>query len=277
MTVKMLNNGVEMPEIGYGVFRVEEGEALEDAVKTAIKSGYRSIDTASIYGNERSVGKGIQQAIAEGIVTREELFVTSKVWNDGLSYQDTIAAYEESLAKMGLAYLDLYLIHWPGNQQFLEPWTAFETLYKEGRVKAIGVSNFQVHHLEQLMEEADVTPAVNQIEFHPKLTQQEVRAYCETQGIQVEAWSPLMNAELLTNETIGKIAQAHGKSAAQIILRWDLQHGVVTIPKSMTPSRIKENLEVYEFQLTDLEMQQLDALNENKRSGPDPDQFHFKM
>ncbi|MGD6817203.1 aldo/keto reductase [Metabacillus sp. 113a] len=272
-----LNNGIQMPELGYGVFRVEEGPELAKAVKAAIQMGYRSIDTASIYGNEKSVGDGIRQAIEEGLVSREELFVTSKVWNDGLSFDETVAAYEESLVKMGLDYLDLYLIHWPGKDKYQESWKALEALYKESRVKAIGVSNFQVHHLQSLLKDAEVKPVINQIEFHPKLTQKEVREYCLEQNIQVEAWSPLMNGDLLKNETIQGIAKAHNKSAAQVVLRWDLQHGVITIPKSMNETRMRENISLYDFTLTGEQMDQLDALNENTRSGPDPDEFDFKM
>jgi methylglyoxal/glyoxal reductase len=277
MTIKSitLNNDIEMPEVGYGVFRVEGGPSLENAVQTAIKIGYRSIDTAAIYENEASVGKGIRMAVEAGHVRREELFVTSKVWNNGLSYDETIAAYEESLEKMGLDYLDLYLIHWPGKDKYMESWEALEDLYKAGRVKSIGVSNFQVHHLERLLEEAEITPVINQIEFHPKLIQSEVRAFCQKHNIQVEAWSPLMNAELLNNDTITGIAEAHNKSAAQVILRWDLQHGIITIPKSITESRIQENIQLYDFELTDEEMNQLDEVNENLRSGPDPDEFDF--
>ncbi|MEW4219799.1 aldo/keto reductase [Rossellomorea marisflavi] len=271
-----LNNGLQMPEIGYGVFRVEEGKDLEKAVETAIRIGYRSIDTAAIYQNEKSVGKGVQNAIDAGLVTREELFITSKVWNDGLSYDETIQAYNDTLERLGLEYLDLYLIHWPGQNKYMEPWKALEALYKEGRIKSIGVSNFQVSHLEHLLETAEVKPVINQIEFHPKLVQEDVRAFCEKHDIQVEAWSPLMNAELLNHETVNEIAESLGKSAAQVILRWDLQHGVVTIPKSMTESRIKENIDIYDFELTEEQVKTLDALDEHKRIGPDPDQFDFK-
>lgn len=271
-----LNNGVQMPEIGYGVFRVEEGKDLEKAVETAIRIGYRSIDTAAIYQNEKSVGKGVQNAIDADLVTREELFITSKVWNDGLSYDETIQAYNDTLERLGLEYLDLYLIHWPGQNKYMEPWKALEALYKEGRIKSIGVSNFQVSHLEHLLETAEVKPVINQIEFHPKLVQEDVRAFCEKHDIQVEAWSPLMNAELLNHETVNEIAESLGKSAAQVILRWDLQHGVVTIPKSMTESRIKENIDIYDFELTEEQVKALDALDEHKRIGPDPDQFDFK-
>ncbi len=274
---KTLNNNIEMPELGYGVFRVEEGQELVEAVKTAIKKGYRSIDTAAIYGNEESVGRGVNQAIEEGLVTRDELFITSKVWNDGLSYDETIQAYDTSLSKLGLEYLDLYLIHWPGDNKYQEPWKALEALYKEKRVRSIGVSNFQVNHLEDLRKNFEVTPVINQIEFHPRLTQLEVRTYCEEHNIQVEAWSPLMAGELLNNETISGIAEKYNKSVAQVILRWDLQHNVITIPKSMNEKRIEANIDLFDFELTSEEMKQLDALNDNARSGPHPDEFDFKM
>lgn len=260
-----LNNGIKMPVLGYGVFRVENGAELAEAVKTAIKKGYRSIDTAQIYGNEEMVGQGIKEAIAEGLVTREELFITSKVWNAGLNYEAALAAYDDSLSKMGLDYLDLYLIHWPGHDQYLDAYKALETIYKEGRVRSIGVSNFQVHHLENLLKETEIKPVINQIEFHPRLTQQEVRNYCMEHDIQVEAWSPLMNGELLKDETIQSIAAKHNKTAAQIVLKWDIQHQVVTIPKTMTESRMEENINVFDFELTTEEMAQIDGLNENFR------------
>ncbi|MGE7932799.1 aldo/keto reductase [Viridibacillus arvi] len=270
-----LNNGIKMPVLGYGVFRVENGAELAEAVKTAIKKGYRSIDTAQIYGNEEMVGQGIKEAIAEGLVTREELFITSKVWNAGLNYEAALAAYDDSLSKMGLDYLDLYLIHWPGHDQYLDAYKALETIYKEGRVRSIGVSNFQVHHLENLLKETEIKPVINQIEFHPRLTQQEVRNYCTEHDIQVEAWSPLMNGELLKDETIQSIAAKHNKTAAQIVLKWDLQHQVVTIPKTMTESRMEENINVFDFELTTEEMAKIDGLNENFRYGPNPDEFNF--
>lgn len=272
---KTLNNTIEMPELGYGVFRVDEGPELVEAVKTAIKKGYRSIDTAAIYGNEESVGQGVKEAIEEGLVTRDELFITSKVWNAGLSYDETIQAYETSLSKLGLDYLDLYLIHWPGDNKYQEPWKALETLYKEKRVRSIGVSNFHVNHLEDLRNNFEVTPVINQIEFHPRLTQEEVRTYCEQHNIQVEAWSPLMAGELLNNETISGIADKYNKSVAQVILRWDLQHNVITIPKSMNEKRIEANINLFDFELTSEEMKQIDALNDNARSGPNPDEFDF--
>ncbi|KPN96178.1 aldo/keto reductase [Lysinibacillus sp. ZYM-1] len=272
-----LNNGLKMPLVGYGVFRVPEGEDLAEAVKTAIAKGYRSIDTAQVYRNEESVGRGIRAAIEEGLVTREELFITSKVWNDGLSYEETLAAYDSSLEKIGLDYLDLYLVHWPGtDQNYLGVYKALEKIYQDGRVRSIGVSNFHVHHLESLMKEATVVPVINQIEFHPHLTQEEVRAYCNDKGIQVEAWSPLMNGALLEEVLIQELASKYGKTPAQIVLRYDVQHNVVTIPKTMTATRMVENLDVFDFVLSDDEMTQLDALNDGLRCGPDPEKFNFK-
>jgi len=273
----ILNNGLEMPLIGYGVFRVPEGDDLAKAVKTAIAKGYRSIDTAQVYRNEESVGRGIRAAIDEGLVTREELFVTSKVWNDGLSYDETLAAYDSSLAKLGLDYLDLYLVHWPGiDTNYVDVYKALEKIYQDGRVRSIGVSNFHVHHLENLLKETSVIPVINQIEFHPHLIQEEVRAYCKEKRIQVEAWSPLMNGSLLEEALIQKLALKYGKTPAQIVLRYDVQHGVVTIPKTMTPARMTENLAVFDFALAEEEMAQLDALNDGLRSGPNPEKFNFK-
>ncbi len=270
-----LHNGVKMPWFGIGVFKVEEGPELVNAVKTAIKHGYRSVDTAAIYENEEGVSKGIQEGLKEAGISREELFVTSKVWNADLGYESTIAAYETSLKKLGLEYLDLYLIHWPVEGKYRDAWRALETLYKEGRVKAIGVSNFQIHHLEDLMKDAEIKPMVNQVERHPRLTQKELQAFCQNNGIQLEAWSPLMQGQLLDNEVLQEIADKHNKSVAQIILRWDLQHGVVIIPKSTKEHRIVENANVFDFELTKEEMQIIDDLNQNYRVGPDPDNFDF--
>jgi len=273
----VLNNGLKMPLVGYGVFRVPEGDDLAEAVKTAIAKGYRSIDTAQVYRNEESVGRGIRAAIEEGLVTREELFITSKVWNDGLSYEETLAAYDSSLEKIGLDYLDLYLVHWPGiDQNYIEVYKALEKIYKDGRVRSIGVSNFHVHHLENLLKETTVVPVINQIEFHPHLIQEEVRAFCKDKGIQVEAWSPLMNGSLLEEALIQELASKYGKTPAQIVLRYDVQHDVVTIPKTMTPARMVENLAVFDFTLTEQEMTQLDAMNDGLRCGPDPEKFNFK-
>ncbi|MCZ2258271.1 aldo/keto reductase [Sporosarcina sp. G11-34] len=270
-----LQNGVEMPWLGLGVFKVEEGPELVNAVKTAITHGYRSVDTAAIYGNEVGVGQGIREALKEISITRKELFVTSKVWNSELGYESTIAAYEESLTKLGLDYLDLYLIHWPVTGKYKEAWRALETLYKEGRVKAIGVSNFQIHHLEDLMKDAEIKPMVNQVEYHPRLTQKELQAFCQQHDIQLEAWSPLMQGQLLDNTDLQEIADKYGKSVAQVILRWDLQNGVITIPKSTKEHRIAENASVFDFELMADDMKRIDSLNENHRVGPDPDNFDF--
>lgn len=270
-----LYNGVKMPWFGLGVYKVEEGPELENAVKTAINHGYRSIDTAAIYGNEEGVGRGIRAGLKESGISRGELFVTSKVWNADLGYEASLAAYETSLRKLNLDYLDLYLIHWPVKGKYKEAWRALETLYKEGRVKAIGVSNFQIHHIEDLMKDAEIKPMVNQVEYHPRLTQKEVHDYCKQQGIQLEAWSPLMQGQLLDHPVIKEIADRYRKSIAQIIIRWDLQNGVVTIPKSTKEHRIVENASVFDFELTKDDMERLNSLNQNLRVGPDPDNFDF--
>ncbi|MFS0861978.1 aldo/keto reductase [Fredinandcohnia sp. 179-A 10B2 NHS] len=270
-----LNNGVKMPWFGIGVFKVEEGPELVNAVKSAIKHGYRSVDTAAIYENEEGVGKGIKEGLKEAGISREELFVTSKVWNADLGYESTIAAYEESLGKLGLDYLDLYLIHWPVAGKYKDAWRALEYLYNEGRVKAIGVSNFQIHHLEDVIKDAEINPMVNQVEYHPRLTQKELQSFCQENGIQLEAWSPLMQGNLLDNEILQEIAKKHHKSVAQVILRWDLQNGVVTIPKSTKEHRIIENASIFDFELTHEKMKVIHGLNQDLRVGPDPDNFDF--
>jgi diketogulonate reductase-like aldo/keto reductase len=270
-----LHNGVQMPGLGLGVFKVEEGDTLVQAVKSAVAHGYRSIDTAAIYGNERGVGQGIREALLENGLSREQLFVTSKVWNADLGYESTLAAYEASLDKLGLDFLDLYLIHWPVKGKYKAAWKALETLYREGRVKAIGVSNFQVHHLQDLLGEAQIKPMVNQVEFHPRLTQKELLRFTKEQGIQLEAWSPLMQGELLNDPLLVELAARYGKSVAQIILRWDLQHGVVTIPKSTNEPRIIENAALFDFELSPDDMERIDGLNQDLRVGPDPDNFDF--
>ncbi|PRT11309.1 aldo/keto reductase [Bacillus thuringiensis] len=271
----VLNNGVEMPWFGLGVFKVEDGPELVEAVKSAIKAGYRSIDTAAIYGNEKAVGEGIRAGIKEAGISREDLFITSKVWNSDQGYETTLAAYEESLKKLELDYLDLYLVHWPVEGKYKDTWRALETLYKEKRVRAIGVSNFQIHHLQDVMKDAEIKPMINQVEYHPRLTQKELQAFCKEQDIQMEAWSPLMQGQLLDNEKLQEIAEKHGKTTAQVILRWDLQNGVITIPKSTKEHRIIANADVFNFELTKEDMETIDALNENHRVGPDPDNFDF--
>ncbi|WP_342563534.1 aldo/keto reductase [Paenibacillus sp. FSL R7-0345] len=270
-----LQGGVKMPWLGLGVFQVADGEELVQAVKSAIAHGYRSIDTAAIYQNERGVGQAIAEALAENGLRREELFITSKVWNSDLGYEETLAAYEASLERLGLDYLDLYLIHWPVKDKYKEAWRALETLYKAGRVKAVGVSNFQIHHLEELLKDAEIRPAVNQVELHPYLSQQALRSYCREQSIQIEAWSPLMQGGLLDQPDLQSIAARAGKSVAQVILRWDLQHGIVTIPKSTKEQRITENAALFDFELSAEDMAVIDGLNRDQRVGPDPDNFDF--
>ena len=271
----VLNNGVEMPWFGLGVFKVEDGPELVEAVKSAIKAGYRSIDTAAIYGNEKAVGEGIRAGIKEAGISREDLFITSKVWNSDQGYETTLAAYEESLKKLELDYLDLYLVHWPVEGKYKDTWRALETLYKEERVRAIGVSNFQIHHLKDVLAGAEMKPMINQVEYHPRLTQKELQSFCKEQGIQMEAWSPLMQGQLLDNETLQEIADKYDKTTAQIILRWDLQNEVVTIPKSTKEHRIIANADIFNFELTKEDMEKIDALNESHRVGPDPDNFDF--
>lgn len=270
-----LHNGVEMPWFGIGVFKVEEGPELVNAIKFAIKHGYRSIDTAAIYGNEAGVGQAIKEGMEEAGISREELFITSKVWNSDLGYESTIQAFETSLNKLGLDYLDLYLIHWPVEGKYKLAWRALETLYKEGKVKAIGVSNFQVHHLQELMKDADIKPMINQVEYHPRLTQMEVKTFCQSNGIQLEAWSPLMQGQLLDQPILSDIAKKYNKTVPQIILRWDLQNGVVTIPKSTKEHRIVENANIFDFELSKEDMKRIDDLNQNHRVGPDPDNIDF--
>ena len=268
-----LNNAVTMPWIGLGVFLVEPGAEASAAVRTALETGYRHIDTASFYRNEESVGTGIR----ESGVKREDIFVTSKVWNDELGYDEALTAFERSLERIGTDYLDLYLIHWPIKGKFLDTWKALEKLYRDGRVRAIGVSNFLTHHLEELRKHAEVPPMVNQVEFHPFLLQKPLLDYCKDNAIQLEAWSPLTRGQRLDHEVISEIARKHGKSNAQVLIRWDLQHEVVTIPKSVHRERIEENADVFDFTLSHEDMAALDALDEESRIGPHPDEMSARV
>ncbi len=269
---KRLNNGMHIPQIGLGVFKVEDGREVEETIDIAFKAGYRSIDTAAIYRNEEGVGR----AIAYSGIPREELFITSKVWNDDQGYDSTLRAFDESLQRLGLDYLDMYLIHWPkpANHKIKDTWRAMELLYKKGRVRTIGTSNFKPLHIEELLASAVTVPAVNQIELHPLFTQLETRAYCEEKGIAIESYSPLMQGgDILKNKTISGIANAHGKEPAQVILRWHIQSGFIVIPKSVTPERIQSNINIFNFELSDAEMKRIDKLNQERRIGPDPDTF----
>jgi diketogulonate reductase-like aldo/keto reductase len=266
-----LHNGVEMPWFGLGVYKAQEGGEVEQAVRTALACGYRSIDTAAFYQNEEGVGR----AIKDSGVPRDEVFVTTKVWNTDQGYESTLRAFEESRRKLGLDVIDLYLIHWPVPGKFRDTWRALEKLYKDGYVRAIGVSNFHIHHLENLFEVCEIRPMVNQVEYHPYLTQKPLKAFCEQHQIRLEAWSPLMRGRVLDDPVITEIARAHGKTPAQVVLRWDLQNGVITIPKSVHEDRIRSNADIFDFELSAEEMARIDALNRNERCGPDPDNFNF--
>ncbi|MFD8387295.1 aldo/keto reductase [Streptomyces sp. NPDC059679] len=263
-----LNNGVEIPQLGFGVFQVPDAETAA-AVTTALETGYRSVDTASIYGNESGVGK----ALAGSGIARGELFITTKLWNADQGYDATLRAFDASLDKLGLDYVDLYLIHWPtpARDLYRESWKAIEKLAADGRIRAAGVSNFQPAHLRRLLEGADLVPVVNQVELHPGLQQSELRALHADLDIATEAWSPLAQGAVLGDETITTIAAQHGKSPAQVVLRWHLQLGCIVIPKSVTPARIRENLDVFDFALSDDEMAAITALDRGLRTGPDPD------
>lgn len=267
-----LNNGTTIPQLGFGVFLVPAGET-EAAVATALATGYRHIDTARLYDNEGEVGA----AIAKGGIPRDELFVTTKVWNADQGYDAALAAFDKSLERLGFDYVDLYLIHWPLPKvdRYVDTWRALEKLAAEGRARAIGVSNFQIAHLQRLIDETGTVPAVNQVELHPNLTQAPLRAFHAEHGIVTEAWSPLARGgDVLTDPRIVAIAARHGRTAAQVILRWHLQVGNVVIPKSVTPSRIAENLDVFDFAVADDELAAIEALNTDSRVGPDPDRFN---
>ena len=267
-----LNNGVRMPWFGLGVFQIDTDAETEAVVRTAIDHGYRSIDTASLYRNERGVGRALRTCG----VARDQLFVTTKVWNDDMRRGRVEAAFEESLKKLGLDYIDLYLLHWPIKGHIVDAWQVLEKLQRAGRVRAIGVSNYLIPHLEELLPRAEIVPAVNQIEFHPYLQSRPLVEYCRSKGIQVEAWSPLMQAgAVLRDPVLGSIAEKHGKTPAQAILRWDVQGGVVTIPKSIRAARIVSNADIFDFELTETEMAAIAALDRNQRHGADPMNFHF--
>jgi 2,5-diketo-D-gluconate reductase A len=263
-----LNNGVRMPQLGFGVFQVGNDEARA-AVATALECGYRSIDTAALYGNEHGVGVAVS---ASGI-PRGELFVTTKLWNADQGAGRVLPAFERSIDKLGLDYVDLYLIHWPvpSRDRFVETWEAFQGLYAEGRMRAIGVSNFTPPQLTRLLEETAVVPAVNQVELHPGFQQPELRAFHREHGIATEAWSPLGQGAALTHPVITRLAERHEKTPAQVVLRWHLDLGNVVIPKSVTPGRIRENFSVFDFALTPEDARQIAGLESGHRIGPDPD------
>jgi methylglyoxal/glyoxal reductase len=269
-TVK-LNNGVEMPWVGLGVFQSEPGRTTEQAVRWALEIGYRHIDTAAYYNNEADVGK----ALRESGVPRESVFVTTKVWNADQGYESTLKAFDRSRAKLNMDTVDLYLVHWPVKGKYLDTWRALEKLYAEGKVRAIGVSNFLVHHLEDVVKSSSVRPAVNQVEFHPALMQKDILAYDSRMKIQPEAWAPLTRGRSFGDPLIVSLARKYGRTPAQVILRWDLQIGVVTIPKSVHRERIEENSRIFDFVLEQADVDALSAKDTGTRIGPNPDTIDF--
>jgi diketogulonate reductase-like aldo/keto reductase len=271
-----LNNGTGIPCVGFGTWQTPDGKVAVDSVKCAIEAGYRHIDTAAVYGNEKSVG----QAIAESGIGRKELFITTKLWNSQRGYDTALRAFEQSMKALSLDYLDLYLIHWPcnkvdGPKVNAGTWRAFEELYRDGAIKAIGVSNFLAHHLRDLLETAEIVPAVNQIEFHPGLTQSETVKFCKENHILVEAWSPLGTGCMLTNPQLMEIAKRYEVSVAQLCIKWCLQNGTLPLPKSVTPQRIIENTQVFHFSITPADMQAINDMPYFGGSGLHPDRVNF--
>ena len=272
-----LMNGVEIPSIAFGTWKISDENICRKSVRYALECGYRHIDAAKIYNNEVFVGKGIAEFLERTPnVKREDLFITTKVWNSDQGYEETLKAFEDSLTRLNLDYIDLYLIHWPNTKNMkttFETWRALEKLYKDKRVRAIGVCNFEKHHLEELEKNSTITPMVNQIEIHPYNQQDELRAYCESKNIIVESWSPLIQGNI-NDPVLVEIGKIHGKSPAQIILRWHIQNWLLPLPKSITPSRIKENREL-DFVLSKEEMEKIKLLNRNERLGSHPDEMEY--
>ncbi len=267
-----LNNGVEIPQLGFGVYQIKPEETV-GAVKTAFDLGYRHIDTAQMYRNEKEVG----QAIKESDLDPGELFITSKLNNNKHAYDDALAAFDKTLEDLQLEKIDLFLIHWPlpAVGSFVETWTAMEEIYRSGRARSIGVSNFQAAHIGRLLSETTIPPAVNQIEVHPYLVQSELRAYNDQHGIATEAWSPIAQGLVLDDPTIVTIAGEHGKTPAQVVIRWHIQLGSIVFPKSVTPERVKENADIFDFALDDTQMSMISSLDRGERTGPDPDTFNM--
>lgn len=266
-----LSNGVEIPLLGFGTYLISEGKEIETALHHAFEAGYRHIDTASLYKNEAGVGRAIKQSS----IPREDLFITTKVWNEDQRTDNVLAAFEKSMDLLALDYVDLYLVHWPVEGKYVQSWKEVEEIYHSGRAKAIGVSNHIIHHLEDVLAVCDVVPMVNQIEYQPYLTQPELYQFCKSKNIILEAWSPLMQGKITAVDALNEIGKKHGKSPAQVTIRWAIQKGVITIPKSSNPGRMKENFDVFDFELTVDEISTIDGLNQSKRFGPDPSNFDF--
>lgn len=266
-----LNNGNKIPTIGLGTYKNTNPREVTKAIKTAYDIGFRLIDTAVIYGNEELIGNSIKDLN----IDRKELFITSKVWNSEQGYDTTLKSFRNSLKKLQTDYLDMYLIHWPVATKFNETWRAFEYLYEQGLVKNIGVSNFHINHLNELLKTANIIPVVNQIELHPFLVQEELQKFCKEKGIQIESWSPITKGKVIENRELLKIAYSHGKTSVQITLRWHIQQGLIAIPKSVNPKHIEEFSEIFDFELSNDEMKKISTLNKNLRVGPNPDNFSF--
>ena len=270
-STKKLANGVEMPIFGLGVYKMTEPQETVEAITKALQVGYRAIDTAALYYNEEQVG----EAIRHSGVPREEIFVTTKVWNTDQGYDNTLRAFEVSLKKLGMDYIDLYLTHWPVEGKYPETYRAIERLYEEKLIRVPGVSNHHEQHLTEVLKVAQTPPMVNQVEAHPYLSQEPLRVFCKEHGIAVTAWSPLGRGGVLHDEAIVQVGEKHGKSPAQVVLRWHIQNDILVIPKSVTPSRIEENADIFDFELTPDDMKVLNGLNRNKRFGQNPENFHF--
>lgn len=266
-----LHNGVQMPYLGLGTYQADNDKEVIDAVQYALDFGYRHIDTAALYENEQGVGKGIKASS----VPREDVFVVSKVWNSDQGFDNTLRAFEESMKKLNLDYLDLYLVHWPVTGKYKDTWKALEKLYREKRIRAIGVSNFLQHHLDDLMHDCEVHPMVNQMEFHPFVVQQDLIDFCNSKQIQYGAWSPFMQGKLFRLDICEQLSKKYNKTPAQIILRWNLQKGVYTIPKSSNKARISSNAAIFDFEISLEDMAYLDSLDRGERIGPDPNNFDF--
>ena len=278
-----LSNGVEIPILGFGTYKIEDDEIVLNSVREAIKAGYRHIDTASFYKNEENVGNGIREGLKHTGLKRKDIFVTTKVWNTEQGYENTLNAFSNSLQRLNMDYVDLYLIHWPVTKDYAdewqsrikETWKAMEKLYNEGKIRAIGVSNFLVHHLEELISGCEIKPMVNQIEFHPGHNQEETVEFCKKRGIVVEAWSPLGRGLILENEFLSEIAKKYNRTIAQICLRWIIQQDIVALPKSVTRERIKSNFEIFDFELSGEDMDKITNMEPAGYTGSDPNQGRY--